>query len=138
MFAIDTIDERRETIADATPKKHKSAVGQFFTPSIIANFMVAMFRGMQKKHVQLLDAGSGIGSLTAAFVQRAATEGVSSLHVEAWEIDTKLHKPMHETLDACGQVIRQAGGSFNSIVQPSAGFSHDPRAEPPVEITSLF
>ncbi len=105
-------------IAAAIPKEQKSAVGQFFTPSVIANFMAAMFRTLEGgTAVRLLDAGSGIGSLTAAFAQRAAADGVSNLEIEAWEIDEKLHGHLSETLEACGTLIRNKGGSFKFALQ---------------------
>jgi tRNA1(Val) A37 N6-methylase TrmN6 len=113
----ESIDARREEIALATPQKHKSAFGQFMTPSVVATFMASMFRPLGKKNIRLLDAGAGIGSLTAAFAQRAAEEKVTSLECEAWEIDAKLHAPLSATLSACGNLTREAGAKFSSTIQ---------------------
>lgn len=112
MFTIETIDERREAIALTTPAKHKSEFGQFMTPGVIANFMASMFQPLSKKNIRLLDAGAGIGSLTAAFAKRASAEGAASLECEVWEIDAKLRKPLSETLDACGELVRSTGMEF--------------------------
>jgi adenine-specific DNA-methyltransferase len=117
MLAIDTIDERREAIARVTPQKHKSAFGQFMTPSVIATFMAEMFRPLSGKRVRLLDAGAGIGSLTSAVSTRAAREGVESLECEVWEIDPKLIGPLQETLDDCRDLTRNAGCRFGAEVQ---------------------
>jgi len=117
MFEILSIDERREAIALATPNKHKSAMGQFMTPSVIARFMTNMFNPLAGKNIRLLDAGAGIGSLTAAFTERAAGESASSLECEAWELDPKLHDPLAATLAACGELMAEDGGKFRSAIQ---------------------
>ena len=112
-----SIDRRREAIARATPSKHKSAMGQFMTPSGIARFMTNMFNPLDGSRIKLLDAGAGIGSLTAAFTERAASEHASSLQIEAWEIDPKLHEPLAETLAACAELMTDFGGAFCSVIQ---------------------
>ena len=117
MLQIQTIDKRREAIALATPAKRKSELGQFMTPSVIATFMAGMFDSMRNKEIRLLDAGAGIGSLTAAFVDRAVRERSASIQCEAWEIDSHLHGPLQDTLDACASAMRHAGGSFESLIQ---------------------
>lgn len=116
MPTIEALDERRKAVALATPQKHKSALGQFMTPSGIAAFMASMFFPLTNKNIRLLDAGAGIGSLTAAFAQRAATENAESLECEAWEIDAKLHTPLRETLDACAALVTQTGGKWASTI----------------------
>jgi adenine-specific DNA-methyltransferase len=112
-----SIDARREQIALTTPQKHKSAYGQFMTPSVIASFMASMFLPLGKKNIRLLDAGAGIGSLTAAVAHRAAKEKAASLECESWEIDAKLHEPLSATLLACGDLMREAGAQFSSTIQ---------------------
>lgn len=114
---LDTIDQRREAVAQATPNKRKSELGQFMTPSVIADFMAAMFRPLKGKKIRLLDAGAGIGSLTAAFVQRAASEKAKSVECEVWEIDPHLHAHLDETLATCAQHMRQAGGTLKGSVK---------------------
>jgi adenine-specific DNA-methyltransferase len=116
-LADESIDARREAIALATPQKHKSELGQFMTPSTIATFMASMFSPLENKNIKLLDAGAGIGSLTAAFTKRAAREKASSLECEAWEIDNKLHEPLESTLRACEELIQESGLKFSSRIQ---------------------
>lgn len=117
MFELQSIDARREAIALATPNKHKSAMGQFMTPSVIAHFMASMFNPLVGKNIRLLDAGAGIGSLTAAFTERAAREKATSLECETWELDPKLHEPLATTLAACGALMTENGGRFCSLIQ---------------------
>ena len=60
----------------------KSDLGQFMTPSVIADFMASLF-DTSHSPASLMDAGAGIGSLTIAAVRRLGN--VES--VDAWEID---------------------------------------------------
>jgi adenine-specific DNA-methyltransferase len=117
MFDTQAIDERRREIARATPAKHKSQLGQFMTPGVIANFMASMFEPMESKTIRLLDAGAGIGSLTAAVAMRAARESAECLECEAWEIDPKLHCALRDTLDDCDTLAQTMGMKFFAGIQ---------------------
>ncbi len=117
MEALHAIDERRERIAGATPARIKSELGQFMTPAVIARFMASMFEPLAEKKIRLLDPGAGIGSLTAAFVERAAREGATSLQCEAWEFDPRLHVHLRNTLDACGSLMRKSGAYYADAIQ---------------------
>ena len=68
-------------------------MGQFFTPAPIAAFMAQMFTHTQGEVCRLLDAGAGIGSLSAAFLERCVADGFSYRRIEAdlFEIDEDLH-----------------------------------------------
>jgi adenine-specific DNA-methyltransferase len=114
-----TIDQRREAIAFATPAQRKSELGQFMTPSIIANFMAGMFSPLKKKNIFLLDAGAGIGSLAAAFMHRAAREKCTHLQCEAWELDPLLHEPLCTTLRSCEILASRSGLKFKTEIQTS-------------------
>jgi adenine-specific DNA-methyltransferase len=117
MFNTQTIDDRRTEISRATPAKHKSQLGQFMTPGVIANFMASMFEPMANKAIRLLDAGAGIGSLTAAVAMRAANEKAFSLDCEAWEIDPRLQVALRDTLEDCGALARSMGTKFHGDIQ---------------------
>ena len=117
MQTFQTIDERRQAIAVATPAKRKSELGQFMTPSIIARYMASMFAPLTGKHIRLLDAGAGIGSLIAAVAERAATDEAATVRCEAWEIDTRLHDPLQATLKECRALAHAAGTDFTGAIQ---------------------
>jgi adenine-specific DNA-methyltransferase len=117
MHELDTIDQRRTAIAEATPAKRKSELGQFMTPSVIARFMAGMFSPLKGKEIRLLDAGAGIGSLTAAFTERAATDRAASVACEAWELDHRLKQPLSETLIACGELLHEVGTDHSHTIQ---------------------
>lgn len=105
MLVNPSIDARRESIAAMISPEHKSEFGQFMTPSRIAAFMAAMFSNIEGKDIRLLDAGAGIGSLTAAFVDRAAKTPPRSISSIAWELDPLMREHLTETLEVCGEIF---------------------------------
>ena len=89
-----TIDELRlEANSKLDPKK-KWELGQFMTPSNIAELMSNFFDS-PKQLVKLLDCGAGIGSLTIPAVKKL--KRISSL--EVWEIDSILNKYLGNNLE---------------------------------------
>ncbi|MHB8252891.1 MAG: Eco57I restriction-modification methylase domain-containing protein [Acidiferrobacter sp.] len=113
MDALFIIDQRRTQIASETPAERKSALGQFMTPTAIARFMSSLFTPLGKQRIHLLDAGAGIGSLTAAFAAKALHDKAKSLDAEAWEIDPALHDPLTETLHGCQDAFQGAKIPFH-------------------------
>ncbi len=75
-------DAIRLKVNGALMPDRKIDLGQFMTPSVIAEFMASMFDASSSP-ASLMDAGAGIGSLTIAAVGRLG--GVES--VDAWEVD---------------------------------------------------
>jgi adenine-specific DNA-methyltransferase len=72
---------RLKVNGDLKPDR-KIDLGQFMTPSVIADFMASLF-DTSHSPASVMDAGAGIGSLTIAAVRRLGS--VES--VDAWEID---------------------------------------------------
>ena len=82
--------------------------GQFFTPQKIAQFMACMF-AERPSTLNILDAGAGIGSLSAALVAEACrwNPKPSTITITAYEIDPTLTEYLHITLGYCQDVCRQ-------------------------------
>lgn len=79
----------------------RSALGQFFTPAPIASLLAGMFDPPEGP-ARVLDPGAGVGSLTAALVDRAVVEGWTvGLDVTAVEVDRDLVGALTETLHEC-------------------------------------
>lgn len=86
---LDVIDEERLKINPLLKKKYE--LGQFLTPSSIANFMASLFHKNKITKPKVLDAGAGIGTLTSAFLNRIVKEDLSDeVEVTAIEIDDML------------------------------------------------
>lgn len=92
------IDQARLEANGRLNPARKVALGQFMTPSGIAQFMASLF-SEQKGAVRLLDAGAGIGSLTDAFINRWGSRDVS---VSAYEIDQTMVAYLRETVERYG------------------------------------
>ena len=76
----------------------KIELGQFMTPTSIAQFMAALF-SKRNGPVLLLDAGAGVGSLADAFLQYWGRDGVG---VSAYEIDPTMVSYLQTTLASYG------------------------------------
>ena len=87
-------DENRAGVSDALETDRKTALGQFLTPSVIAQFMATLFDDPLRP-ASLLDAGAGIGSLTIAAVRRLGQVG----SIDAWEVDPLMRKHLEQNLD---------------------------------------
>lgn len=95
------VEQMRLAVAKACDSKRKSQFGQFFTPAAIARFMANLFTGGTTSNCRLLDAGAGIGSLSAAFLERLSSHDLDfqRVEVDAFEIDAHLHTYLSQTLD---------------------------------------
>jgi adenine-specific DNA-methyltransferase len=92
---------------------HKANLGQFLTPMPVARFMASMAE-QPARHVRLLDAGAGVGSLLAAAVERFCNLAThpTSISVVAYEIDAILCEYLRDTIRACKAACDQAEITF--------------------------
>lgn len=97
LLQLDRI--RLETSAKLD-RKRRSQLGQFMTPSTVAQFMASLFTESGLLSASLLDAGAGIGSLSSAFLERwrAGGFGFKRVSATAYEIDPILRNQLAETL----------------------------------------
>ncbi|MHC5721127.1 MAG: N-6 DNA methylase, partial [Nostoc sp.] len=93
------MDLRRAVVSLKLRQNKKGSMGQFMTPASVAQLMAGMFNRLDLPEISLLDAGAGIGSLLAAFVEKVCQQGqhTSSLRVVAYEIDPFLIGYLHQT-----------------------------------------
>lgn len=112
---ITEIDQARLDVSPTLDPRRRSKLGQFMTPGRVAGFMASMF-GELPDHVRLLDAGAGMGALTAAFVQEACNRErrPASIDVTAYEVDPDMAAILRETLKACADECAAHGISFRS------------------------
>jgi len=106
---------------DATRRLDESRrmeMGQFLTPAPVARFMASMFTTLGSV-IRLLDAGAGVGSLSAAFIaemcrsKRRPTE----LLVTAYEVDPVLLEYLRDTFKACRAECERAGIKFVGTIR---------------------
>ncbi len=72
------------------------------TPRPVARFMASLFQRQDKAEIRLLDAGAGVGSLTAAFVEEFChrKKFTNQITATAYEIDPLLIKELTSTFMA--------------------------------------
>jgi adenine-specific DNA-methyltransferase len=114
---VDQLDRRRLEVSPSLDRDRRRQFGQFMTPAPVARAMAQMF-GAYPSHVRLLDAGAGMGSLTAAFVEAAVSAAVPprSIDVTAFEIDPVLAAVLEVTLAGCAELCAAAGIAFSSRI----------------------
>jgi adenine-specific DNA-methyltransferase len=97
---LSATEQKRLHVSRNTEANKKSQLGQFLTPERIAAFMASLFPDASG-NCRLLDAGAGIGSLSAAFLERWRSGGFQFLNVilDAFEIDQSLHGYLAQSFD---------------------------------------
>lgn len=110
---IDSVDFFRLDANRKLDPDRRSGLGQFMTPPPTARLMASMFEAKQEE-IRLLDAGAGVGSLTAAFVSEICGRVTKpqSLHVVAYEIDPHLREYLYSTLTQCRSECQGCGVGF--------------------------
>lgn len=112
---LEQIELLRLVLQKRLNAEQKVRLGQFFTPSAVAAMMASMLTG-DEPYIHILDAGAGIGTLFAAYVDELCrhTQKPQHVHITACEIDAALMPYLKETLRLCRQRCEQAGITFSS------------------------
>lgn len=115
---MELVDSRRLAINARLDARKKSAQGQFMTPRPVARFMASLFRQQKSGEVRLLDAGAGIGSLTAAFVEEFCSRSgqIQRISATAYENDPLLAEGLEDTLADCKRICANSKISFESTL----------------------
>ncbi|MBL9217284.1 MAG: Eco57I restriction-modification methylase domain-containing protein [Opitutaceae bacterium] len=123
----------------SSTRERQDNLGQFLTPEPIADFMASMF-GPLPGAVRLLDAGSGAGALTSAFVSHCCRKGsdVRCIDATLYELDEDILGTLGATLQECEDRCANAGILFtytvnqtDFILEMSARLTGDLFAKPP-------
>lgn len=112
---VDSVDFFRLDANRKLDPERRSELGQFMTPVATARLMASMF-GAEADEITLLDAGAGVGSLTAAFVNEVCDRErrPKCLQVTAYELDPTLSEYLGTTLDQCRRSCEAVGIKFGS------------------------
>lgn len=97
--------------------ERRSPMGQFFTPAQIAQFMASLF-GETQEAIRLLDAGAGVGTLVAAFVEETCRREArpQSISVIAYELEPRLIEYLHTTLGECQELSQECDIEFAGTI----------------------
>lgn len=113
--ALQRAESLRREATDRLDPKTRSALGQFMTPGPVASFMAGLFGQAQEDDIRLLDAGAGVGSLTAAFVVEVCRREHRPRKITAtlYEPEPILVDYLRATLEECRRECAQAGIEFS-------------------------
>jgi adenine-specific DNA-methyltransferase len=112
--ALELLDITRQKASKAIPTKTKSELGQYMTPSRIADFMASLFATRAATEIRLLDAGAGIGSLSVAFFERLLEKSVvSNVTWIGYELDRNLATYLKDHIQAYKQEFQTVNIEFN-------------------------
>ncbi len=111
---VDSVDFFRLDANRKLDPGRRSDLGQFMTPPATARLMASMFEA-EHKELTLLDAGAGVGSLTAAFVSEVCNRKnkPQSIDATAYEIDEELCEYLVSTLQQCKETCGSSGVGFH-------------------------
>ncbi len=114
---LESIDFFRIDANRLLDPERRSELGQFLTPPPTARLMASMFEAKIENAV-LLDAGAGVGSLTAAFVNEMCQRShkPKTIHAKVYEIDAALVKYLNSTLYQCHKACEKENIAFDSEV----------------------
>lgn len=104
-------------MTESAARRRQEELGQFFTPSPVADFMASLF-GPLPQVVRLLDAGAGAGALTAALVSRLCEKrnGVRTIEATIYELDPLIQDALSETMQDCQRRCADTGIQFNFTI----------------------
>jgi adenine-specific DNA-methyltransferase len=113
-FLTDYADITRVHCSAKLNGKQRSELGQFLTPANIARFMARRFNSLSG-HIKILDPGAGVGTLTAAVVERllANPNQVKSCYITAYEIEPVFLRSLNHCLTDCCQALTNQGIEAN-------------------------
>lgn len=111
-------EQYRTEAYEAVGDDSRAENGQFFTPPPIAHMMAALFDTLPLE-IRLLDAGAGVGTLTAAFVDALVVGRrlPQSVHVTVYEQELKFLPFLKETLSKCRSTCERVGVTFSSSIK---------------------
>ena len=112
---VESVDFFRLDANRKLDPERRSDLGQYMTPPATALLMASMFVA-GKEGISLLDAGAGVGSLTAAFVSEVCGRENRPKRIEAtvYEIDLVLAGYLRDTLKQCEETAKEAGVEFTA------------------------
>lgn len=92
--------------------KHRKTLGQFFTGSIVSDYMASLVTKPKSETVRILDAGAGTGILTASTALRCLDIGCKTVHAVLYELDSEAVPNLEQTLKIVQNTFSQQRGTF--------------------------
>lgn len=100
----------------------RGKLGQFMSSPAVSKLLARMFEKTDGDH-RLLDAGAGVGSLTAAFVEQVKNNS-TSIHSTCFEVSTTMITYLSDTLKHCAEECELNGIKWEQSVIESDFIQH--------------
>jgi len=94
------------------PMDERKTLRQFFTRSIVSDYMASLINKPKSKTVGILDAGAGTGILTASTALRCLNLGCQAVHAVLYELDKEAIPNLEQTLEIIQNTYRQQLRTF--------------------------
>jgi len=110
---IRKVEMQRKVANSKLDMTTKTELGQFMTPASTSSFMVSLFPIRDDHDINLLDPGSGVGSLTFAFLDRIKDlKTIKKINVDAYEIDKVMLHYLNKNISAFENEINENAFDF--------------------------
>ncbi len=90
----------------------RKVLGQFFTRSVISDYMASLIEKPKSRTVRILDAGAGTGILTASSALRCLELGCKTVHAVLYELDNEAIPHLEQTLKIIENTFSRQYGIF--------------------------
>ena len=114
---LDQVDLLRLEATRCLDPKRQAELGQFLTPAPVARLMASMFQATGPVF-RFVDAGAGVGSLSAALIAELCSRPSrpERIEVTAFELDPQMVDYLRETLALCKRSCAATGVTFASAI----------------------
>ncbi len=114
---LERIDFFRIDATRRLDPERRSEKGQFFTPSFISKLMASMFTE-RPQNLRIIDAGAGIGSLSAALIAEVCHWELKpeSVVVVAYEIEPLIIDYLRSTFNNIAELCKQEDIKFSEYI----------------------
>lgn len=113
---VEAVDQHRIDANQLLDQTTRGQKGQFMTPASVTRILAGMFRNLDGE-IRILDAGAGVGSLTASLVARALSKfEPTSIRANAWELENVLVERLGDSFGLCEEASQELGVAWRSHI----------------------
>jgi adenine-specific DNA-methyltransferase len=115
---LEQVEQFRKRANSEIEPSTRSNLGQFMTPGAVSQLVAGMLRAKHRRF-RILDPGAGVGSLTAALIERLLSQKSrpTTIAVTAYEIDRRLAGYLKKTLNLCRKLCLDRGIQFEFTIR---------------------
>lgn len=96
---IKYVENNTKEYLERIPKAERKKIGQFFTPSIIAEYMGSL-SNVRMNEISILDAGAGSGILSASLLNKIYFDGkIKIVHLDVYENNSSILPLLESNLE---------------------------------------